>query len=83
MLVKNFSGNRVEGDVELERVVDAVRVYLESKYGEVEFEVVRTFDRGEVYEVAGVFRRKGERMFRRFTFLINSKTYVVEAFGLR
>ncbi|BAJ51315.1 hypothetical protein CSUB_C1464 [Candidatus Caldarchaeum subterraneum] len=83
MLVKNFSGRYDECCVELERVVDAVRAYLEKRYGEVEFEIVRTFDRGEVYEVAGVFRRKGERMFRRFTFLINSKTLSVEAFGLR
>ncbi|MEM0349197.1 MAG: hypothetical protein QXE96_03235 [Candidatus Caldarchaeum sp.] len=82
-MVKNFSDQGHAGYVELDRLVEAVRSYLERKYGEVEVEVVRTYDRGEVYEVAGVFRRKGERMFRRFTFLINSKTYSVEAFGLR
>ncbi|MCS7136934.1 MAG: hypothetical protein NZ941_01025 [Candidatus Caldarchaeum sp.] len=65
------------------RVLEVVKSFLENKYGGVEFEISRIYKRGEVFEVSGSFNRLGERTRRRFTFLIDSREYVVKGFGLR
>ncbi|MDW8084111.1 MAG: hypothetical protein RMI49_02800 [Candidatus Caldarchaeum sp.] len=65
------------------KVLEVVRSFLENKYGSVEFEISRVYERGEVFEVSGSFNRLGERTRRRFTLLIDSKEYVVKGFGLR
>lgn len=65
------------------KIIEAVKRFIESKYGESEVEVSRIYGRGDVSEVAGRFRVKGDTKWRRFTFLIDSKDYSVKGFGLR
>lgn len=65
------------------KITEAVVRFLEEKYGLVVVEVSRIYRRGDVFEVAGSFRIREDRRWRRFTFLIDSKDYSVKGFGLR
>jgi len=66
-----------------EQVRAAVKKFLESKYGALEIEYTRVYDRDGEVEVSGSFKRGGESRVRRFTVLLDSKTLNVKAFGAR
>ncbi|MEM0442553.1 MAG: hypothetical protein QXS57_00655 [Candidatus Caldarchaeum sp.] len=66
-----------------ERVYEAVMVFLASKYGPVELELSRTYDRQGVVEVAGKFRLESGGGWRRFTLLLSKKDMKVLGFGMR
>ncbi|MCS7138312.1 MAG: hypothetical protein NZ941_08110 [Candidatus Caldarchaeum sp.] len=66
-----------------EQVYTAVKSYLEAKYGPVVVEVSRMYDRRDLQEVAGRFRRVDEVNWRRFTLLIEKDTLKVVGFGMR
>ncbi|MEM2650781.1 MAG: hypothetical protein QXU87_01735 [Candidatus Caldarchaeum sp.] len=66
-----------------EEFITVVRKFLESKYGVVQLDVSRVYVRDDEVEAAGMFRREADRVWRRFTVLIDRKTMIVKAYGSR
>ncbi|MEM1943399.1 MAG: hypothetical protein QXO30_07845 [Candidatus Caldarchaeum sp.] len=66
-----------------ERVYESVMAFLTSKYGPVELELSRTYERRDVVEVAGKFRLESGGGWRRFTLLLSRENMEVVGFGMR
>ncbi|MCS7110459.1 MAG: hypothetical protein NZ956_03195 [Candidatus Caldarchaeum sp.] len=68
---------------EEEKVAEVVKNFFEKRYGQIEYKISRIYTRGGFIEVSGDFRSSKDSRMRRFTFLIDSKSYAVVGFGLR
>ncbi|MCX8202066.1 MAG: hypothetical protein N3H84_08220 [Candidatus Caldarchaeum sp.] len=65
------------------KVAEVVKNFFETRYGEVEYEISRIYKKGNIIEVSGNFKAFRDSRMRRFTFLIDSRSYSIVGFGLR